>query len=413
MGGTQEHVEPAHVEILDRARHAADEKLMIAHDAVDFLQTADAHSALFQWSKQAAPRNGGEDAGITPHGRHLREDMLGASVGREPIRNECEFHGGASYIIVPVPLRPSTRLPRRFRRTVSSQIRAFAGQRHRRARARRTERWRRVTRKAFHGVLHWRKSFQWWLLGTVTAFALMLAGLAIFSPIFTVREIRIQRSDVRVDTERIQLALSPLFRRHLLFLTTQEVEELVAQTVPDLDQVTISKQFPSLLLIRIRLKPLVARLQIGVETSASMPERSDGDLAAASGALLSEYLTANGVYIQHPSPELGETLPLLRVVDWGTRPAPGDRLIPPEFLQRMRAAEEALLAEFGQGTDERTVYLRSREFHLRTGKITLWFDFASSLQQQLDRYRIFLKSVGLQEAKEYIDLRLAGKVAYR
>ena len=59
------------------------------------------------------------------------------------------------------------------------------------------------------------------------------------------------------------------------------------------------------------------------------------------------------------------------------------------------------------------VYVRAQEFHIRTNKVTLWFDLRSSLSVQLQRFREFLKTVPLDQAKEYVDLRIADKIIYK
>jgi hypothetical protein len=43
----------------------------------------------------------------------------------------------------------------------------------------------------------------------------------------------------------------------------------------------------------------------------------------------------------------------------------------------------------------------------------LWFDLKSSVDQQLARYRLFLKSGAAKEAKEHIDLRLSSRIVYK
>lgn len=92
---------------------------------------------------------------------------------------------------------------------------------------------------------------------------------------------------------------------------------------------------------------------------------------------------------------------------------PGTVILPPEFFDRLRRAENALTLEFGQQVGLRTVYLRAREFHLDTPAISFWFDIRTPLEAQLQRLRTFLKAVKLPEVKEYIDLRLTGRVVYQ
>jgi hypothetical protein len=115
---------------------------------------------------------------------------------------------------------------------------------------------------------------------------LTLGGLFLFlafSPVVQVREIRVQRTEARVDIERVQKSLSPLFGRHLLFLPDYEVQELLRQSIPDLQEVTVQKRYPSELIVRVQLRPILARLTI--ETPSDVPTGS-GAVAQASGLVL-------------------------------------------------------------------------------------------------------------------------------
>jgi hypothetical protein len=61
----------------------------------------------------------------------------------------------------------------------------------------------------------------------------------------------------------------------------------------------------------------------------------------------------------------------------------------------------------------RVVYLRAQEVHMQVGKVSLWFDARSPLAPQLDRLHVFMNSQAWNEAKQYVDLRLSGRVIYR
>jgi hypothetical protein len=257
-----------------------------------------------------------------------------------------------------------------------------------------------------------RRWYLWILLGiTLTAFIAVL-----FSPILRIREIRVQRTEARVDIDRVQELLLPLFGRHLFFLTRSEVTALMRQAVPDLERVSVQKNYPSELSVRVELKPFVARLTID---EPPKPKSLTGAVIAASGAVLKagkrfDYLTTNTIYVSLTAedPKAAE-LPLINITDWAVRPATGTPLFPPNMLESMNEAEKILTTEFGQKITKRAVYLRAREFHLAADTLSFWFDLQSPLEEQVGRLKVFLKSIGLAQAKSYIDLRLAGRVVYR
>lgn len=314
----------------------------------------------------------------------------------------------------PVLKRPTRPFPRRFRRPVTQQTRSFVERRHQRVRQHRQERWKRWWRR-FLAVARERIAFvRHWLVAATVAVIILIFCVLLFSPILRVREIRVARSEGRVNIHAVVESLAPLYGRHLLFLPSHEVTERVRSVVPDVHEIEIRKDYPSQLSVHIALMPVVARLSI--QEYGQLLAVGSGTLASGSGAAAAvqfDYLTENGMYVTAPDRRKDSPLPTLRIVDWGVRPVPGILLLPPDFLDRMRRAEQALVREFAQLIRSRTVFLRAREFHLETPTISFWFDTRSPLEQQLGRLRNFLRSVKLQEVKSYVDLRLTGRVVYK
>ena len=229
-------------------------------------------------------------------------------------------------------------------------------------------------------------------------------GFLLFSPIVQVREIQVTRESPRLDIEGVQTTLTPIFGRHLFFLSSFEVINLLKESIPDIGEVRIGKTYPSTLNVRIALHPLVARLHI-VDPEAST--------AGSGTGVTLDFLTDQGIYIATSSVDDTEVLPDITLVDWGVRPEPGQMLIEPAFLERMNAAELTLLRQFGQEIEERIVFLRAQEFHLRVGGIELWFDLRTPLKDQIDRYRTFLREVPISEVRQHIDLRTEDRVVYQ
>lgn len=307
-------------------------------------------------------------------------------------------------------LRSPRKLPARYNRRVHGRTKALVERRYSRHRQYVAQRWTRLARRAQSRAADaWTLFLRyspWILLAAVVA----LAAVAVFSPLIEVREIRVVRSDRRVDVERVQRALAPLFGEHLLFLTQKQVLPLLEEPVPDLRRAVIDKQYPSALIVRLELEPIVALLEI-VDPSGNVSPAVTGTGADALG----DYLTADGTYVVYPPAlvQSGTGTAVVRIVDWGVRPEPWKRLLDVRVLERMAQAEQMLRDQFGETIDQRAVYLRSREFHLQTSRHSLWFDLRSPLAQQIDRYRLFLQSVGADAADLYVDLRLQDRIVYR
>ena len=252
------------------------------------------------------------------------------------------------------------------------------------------------------------RTLQWLMLPLgYTAIVLTIVSmfvLLLFSPWTKVQEIRVLRQDPRTDIARVQQALSPLFGQRMLLLGRADVLPLLEKSLPDLKDVQVDVSYPSRLVIRVTLDALVARIQI-----------DEGEIAAQSGSSLHGFLTEEGNYMQYPHSHVrhAEEFPLIHVTDWGVLPTPGDHLLPQTFLADLQKAEETIRRDFGQEVTERLVFLRAREFHLRTAEWWLWFDSRDPLEEHLHRYRLFLQSVQREHVREYVDLRPTDRVVYR
>lgn len=263
--------------------------------------------------------------------------------------------------------------------------------------------------------VEWLSLYRRWSAYVIVGAAVFIVCLLLFSPILSVREIRVVRTEGRVDLRTVLAVLEPLYDRHIFFLSAHDVSTRVRSVVPDASDVTVSKRYPSELLIHITVVPLIARIVIDPPLTAHAGPETD--VASGSGAVAgverSYFLAENGLLVSTARASSPQALPTIRIVDWSVRPVPQAPLLTHEILDRLRRAENALTLEFGQQIRMRSVFLRAREFHLDTSTVSFWFDIRTPLEDQLQRLRTFLKNVKLQDVKSYADLRLIGRVVYK
>ncbi len=311
-----------------------------------------------------------------------------------------------------MPLRSPRRLPRALNRPVSPAVRAVAQKQYRRSGRRqrlRKEWFSRFSRRwNKNSAVVW-KELKLWLIGLSIAGLIGLIGILILSPIFNVKHIQIRRQDARIDIDDAQAALRPLFDQRLPFVTRGEVADLLRTIYPDITQVAIKKTYPDAIQISIYVDPLAAQLKIDAQ-------RNHG--AAGTGTLVTQtgsyaYITARGYTVISPVRLAKDPLPTLIITDWGAQPMNRSLLLDTAFLRAVFEARDTLRENFGLQATDIIVYLRAREFHVTTKKISLWFDLSSPLQLQFGRFREFLKALSLEQVKEYIDLRISDRVIYR
>ncbi|MBT4119605.1 MAG: hypothetical protein HOG89_03570 [Candidatus Peribacter sp.] len=300
-------------------------------------------------------------------------------------------------------MKKSRRLPKKYARRVSPDTKRYVKRRMDRKSQRRKEKWRRLRRRLEVIWGGFRDSAVRWTLVSLITLGVIAFGFLLFSPAIEVREITVSRLSPRLDIEEVQEALAPMFGRHLFFLSSFEIAGLLQDSIPDIDELSIGKTYPGVLHVKIALHPLVAKLNIEAPDSAG---------SSGTGSSI-DFLTSQGIYVATTAARDTETLPRISIVDWGVRPDPGTLLLQPTFFERMNAAELTLLRQFGQEVERRTVYLRAQEFHLLIEGKELWFDLRNPLEEQMERYRTFLKEIGFEEVKDYIDLRVADRVMYQ
>ena len=252
--------------------------------------------------------------------------------------------------------------------------------------------------------------FRVWLIIGSAVILITISSVLLFAPMFDVRYIHVRRQDQRIDIEDIQQALSPLFRQRLLLVTKGQVNSLLESEYPDIDRVEIEKQYPSTLSVSIFLEPVAAA--VIVDDQPESPMAQSGTTVTGSGTFT--YVTRSGLFVSSPI-KLSSAVPIdtLRITDWGIRPQNRMPMIDPEFLKTIFSARDSLRTDFGLVSKDILVFLRAKEFHIKTTRISLWFDMTIPLSVQFQRFREFLKTLSLDQVKEYIDLRIADKIVYK
>lgn len=255
--------------------------------------------------------------------------------------------------------------------------------------------------------------FKIWIAVAAAAILLTVAGTLLFAPYFDVREMQVRRQDPRIDPEEIEQVLSPLFNQRLVLINRSQVASMLHASFPEIERVEIGKDYPSTLNITVYLQPIAAEVVVE-ESGLSGLASSESGTGALNGNVrqVYTYVTKKGYFAESPINITG-AFPVLRVTDWGIRPQNRMPLMTPAFLHTVFLARDTLRRDFGFTDDTIIVFLRAQEFHIRTEKVTLWFDLRSPLPVQFERFRELLKAFPLEQMKEYIDLRITDKIIYK
>jgi len=306
-----------------------------------------------------------------------------------------------------VPLKKARRLPRYLRRPVSQRTRSLVQRRFARRKGLKKERWqRRLRRLQRLFASAQRFTLRWVLVGVGLSLAVILGAL-VFSPALRLQEITVVRFGPRLNIEDVQVALAPLFERHLVFISQYEVRQLLEEAIPDIESTTVTKLYPSSLRVEARLDPLFYQLQITDPDPAVSPDSGSGSVSNI------DFITSKGTYVTVLGGTGSGSLAQIQLVDWGAHPVPGTELLTEDFLVRLQAAERLLQREFGYNIEGRIVYLRAQEFHIDIGQYSLWFDTQTSVDDHLQRYRKLLQTIDPATVTLYVDLRLGDRIVYK
>lgn len=233
---------------------------------------------------------------------------------------------------------------------------------------------------------------------------------------------QVGREDRRTDVEEIQKLLSPFFGKHILFVSPALLERTLLTAYPEISSAAVRRNFPNELQVALFMDPIVANVTLGEPDDT---ERDFADQLALESSEESSppaegkrhhYLTEQGIYLEYPfslQQKENEERLSLHIVDWAVKPTHRQRLLAPEVYHEIRSVKRILEETFGHTTLFATAYLRAKEFHVQTERLTLWFDLGSPITAQMNRYRMFLRTVSPESAQEYVDLRLHDRVVYR
>lgn len=318
-----------------------------------------------------------------------------------------------------MPLLGPRRLPKRFRRRVGRMTLAVARtttRSHDRRLQRRKERWVRLSRRVQQGLSVLIAEGRVWGVIAAVLTIVSIVGVLLFAPFFDVRTIRVRRQDPRINPDLVQHVLAPLFSERLVLVSRARVVALLQAALPDIQDVTIAKEYPSTLIVTITLDPVVAKARIvDDDTSIAASVSEDAMLSTATGGVETAYtyLTEDGIFVSSPISLSTAPLETIDLADWALRPQDGTLVIDPAVLDVIMTARDTLRRDFGLESKRIVYYLRSKEFHIQTQRATLWFDLRSDLGVHFERFRTFLKTVSFDDVREYIDLRIADRVVYR
>lgn len=238
------------------------------------------------------------------------------------------------------------------------------------------------------------------LLGVLAASGFVVYAI-LFSNYFTVTDITLKNREIENQNiaEKIKKTISKTIGRNILFVNTTDLETKVLASFPELERVTLDKDYPHTILIEFSEYPLVANV-----INESSTVKKSYILNAIGYAVKENYEDKNLPYIKIKSEEPLNTKNII---------------IETSKLTYILNAKSYFEDKFGMRITEILYKPVARETHLLTEKgFYIWLDIQRPFEQQFKKMKKALVKLNIyQDSFQYIDLRIAGsngdKIIYK
>lgn len=240
---------------------------------------------------------------------------------------------------------------------------------------------------------------------TILGLAIILLGISIygifFSNYLSIKEISLKNKELENQNigDKIKNSISETLGKNIFLVDTKALSLKVLTAFPELEKVTLSKKYPSTILIDFSEYPLVANV-----VNESSEVKKSYIINAIGFAVKENYEDKNLPYIKIKSEE-----PI----------NPQNSIIEPSNLAYILNAKDYFEEKFGMRILEIIYKPTAREIHLLTEKkFYIWLDIQRPFEQQFKKLKKALVKLDIyKDPFEYIDLRIAGnngdKIIYK
>jgi len=232
------------------------------------------------------------------------------------------------------------------------------------------------------------------ILGTIGVVAFLTYTIA-FSNFLLIKEIKPQ-TDSKTNTPELMTkvadSLKSFKNKNIIFAKKSEMIAKIQRTFPEIENVKISKDLPSTILIKFEEYPIVANITNMAENGTNK-----------------KYLISSIGYAIKEN-ENDPNLPFIKIKT--VKPINTDgTVIEPEKLKYILNAMTYFKEKFGMKILEAEYKVIPRELHLKTEKyFIIWLDIQKPFEDQFRKLKKALVKLDIfNESLEYIDLRISGE----
>ena len=215
----------------------------------------------------------------------------------------------------------------------------------------------------------------------------------LFSDFFTIKEIVISNKNFENETlsGQIKETIQTSIDKNIFFADTDELESKILNSFPELEEIAISKDFPSTLVIEFLEYPLVA------------------NIINESNIIKKSYIINSIGYAIKENLE-DPNLPYIKIkTDEPVNPK--EAVIEKTKLSYIIEAKTYFEDKFGMRVISMEYKPVAREIHLLTERnFNIWLDIQTPYEEQFKKLKKAIVKLNIfKENLEYIDLRIAGE----
>jgi len=223
----------------------------------------------------------------------------------------------------------------------------------------------------------------------------------LFSNYFTITDIALKNKEIENQNiaEKIKKNISKTIGKNLIFTNTNDLESKILSSFPELETITLEKDFPHTILIEFSEYPLVA------------------NIVNESSTLKKSYIINTIGYVVKENYE-DKTLPYIKIKS--DEPINTKNIaIEASKLKYILDAKTYFEDKFGMKVKEILYKPVAREIHLLTEKnFYVWLDIQRPFEQQFKKLKKALVKLDIYKDNfAYIDLRITGnngdKIIYK
>ncbi len=221
----------------------------------------------------------------------------------------------------------------------------------------------------------------------------LFVGVAIFSPIFKIKEITYNRDNPGLDLSKIQAELKEFQGQNMLFLSTKTLENKLKNAFPELVDVQTTEIWPDALAVTVTL---------------AEPAFSLRNVTTKQATLISD----QGITL---SQQTNENLPVIEIHQFSEKIPLQEPFLTPTELSTITYTQSQLTDSFGVEIVAVQYLWAAKELHLVLANGTvIWLDLEQDPETQLAKLLYGKSQLDLLGTTyDHVDLRIPERLIYR